>query len=113
MCGFAGEVRSSGLVDVVALERMADAVDRRGPDGRGSWTCGRVGFSHRRLTIIDLSERGAQPMVDADLGLTGVFNGCIYNYRELRSELEGEGYGFFSTSDTEVILKAFHRWGPD
>ncbi|MEM7191903.1 MAG: N-acetylglutaminylglutamine amidotransferase, partial [Pseudomonadota bacterium] len=65
------------------------------------------------LKIIDLSERGQQPMVDAELGLTLVFNGCIYNHKELRAELEGKGYRFFSTSDTEVVLKAWHAWGAD
>jgi asparagine synthase (glutamine-hydrolysing) len=73
---------------------------------------GRVAFGHRRLKILDLSECGAQPMVDSELGLTVVFNGLIYNYREIRHELEGHGYRFFSTTDTEVLLKAFHRWGP-
>jgi asparagine synthase (glutamine-hydrolysing) len=63
------------------------------------------------LKIIDLSERAVQPMVDPELGLTAVFNGCIYNYRELRCELEAAGYRFFSDSDTEVLLKAYHRWG--
>jgi len=70
-----------------------------------------VAFGHRRLSIIDLSARGAQPMVDSDLGLTLVFNGCIYNYQELRAELEAAGYRFFSTADSEVVIKAFHRWG--
>jgi asparagine synthase (glutamine-hydrolysing) len=74
---------------------------------------GPIALGHRRLKIIDLSERGAQPMVDPGLGLSAVFNGCIYNYRELRAELEGHGYRFFSDSDTEVILKSFHRWGAD
>ena len=84
---------------------------RRGPDGTGVHAAGPIALGHRRLKIIDLSERGGQPMVDAELGLAAVFNGCIYNYRELRAELEGAGYRFFSTSDTEVLLKAFHRWG--
>ena len=85
----------------------------RGPDGQGSWSAGRVAFGHRRLSVIDLSARGAQPMVDNELGLTAVFNGCIYDYQELRAELEGHGYRFFSTSDTEVILKGYHHWGTD
>jgi asparagine synthase (glutamine-hydrolysing) len=66
---------------------------------------------HRRLTIIDLSAAGAQPMIDNELGLRLVFNGCIYNYRELRQELQAKGYRFFSESDSEVILKAYHAWG--
>ena len=71
----------------------------------------RVGFGHRRLRIIDLSSRGAQPMVDAELGLSLAFNGCIYNYKELKAELAGKGYRFFSDSDTEVILKSYAEWG--
>ena len=63
------------------------------------------------MKIIDLSDRAAQPMVDPELGLTAVFNGLIYNYRELRSELRAAGYRFFSNSDSEVLLKAYHRWG--
>ncbi|MDT5022246.1 MAG: hypothetical protein QOI33_2770, partial [Mycobacterium sp.] len=70
-------------------------------------------LGHRRLKIIDLTEAGAQPMVDSELGLTIVWNGCIYNYKELRTELQGYGYRFFSHSDSEVLLKAYHRWGDD
>ncbi|HXV94784.1 MAG TPA: N-acetylglutaminylglutamine amidotransferase, partial [Pseudonocardia sp.] len=112
MCGIAGEVRFDGRsADVEAVTRITGALQRRGPDGYGVHAAGRVAFGHRRLKIIDLSERGAQPMVDPELGLTAVFNGCIYNYRELRAELAGHGYRFFSDADTEVILKAYHRWG--
>ena len=85
----------------------------RGPDFEGVVAHGPVALGHRRLSIIDLSVRGAQPMVDSDLGLTLVFNGCIYNYRDLRKELEDVGYHFFSSSDSEVVIKAFHRWGTD
>jgi asparagine synthase (glutamine-hydrolysing) len=114
MCGIAGEIRFDGApADVAAVGRITAAMQRRGPDGTGVHAAGRVAFGHRRLKIIDLSERGAQPMVDSELGLTAVFNGCIYNYRELRAELEGHGYRFFSDSDTEVLLKSFHRWGAD
>ena len=112
MCGIAGEIRlDGGVPDVAAVARITEAMHRRGPDGSGVHAAGPIALGHRRLKIIDLSERGGQPMVDAELGLAAVFNGCIYNYRELRAELEGAGYRFFSTSDTEVLLKAFHRWG--
>jgi asparagine synthase (glutamine-hydrolysing) len=112
MCGFAGELRFDGRsADLTAVERMNDSMQRRGPDGCGTWQRGPVALAHRRLTIIDLSRAGEQPMVDSDLGLTLVFNGCIYNYADLRRELKALGYRFFSTSDTEVILKAYHRWG--
>ncbi|MHB1533588.1 MAG: N-acetylglutaminylglutamine amidotransferase [Acidimicrobiales bacterium] len=112
MCGISGELRFDGQsADVLAVHRMADALSARGPDGHGLWATRSAALGHRRLSIIDLSWRGNQPMVDRDLGLTAVFNGCIYNHRELRSELEGSGYHFSSTSDTEVILKAYHHWG--
>jgi asparagine synthase (glutamine-hydrolysing) len=90
---------------------MADTMRNRGPDGAGAWAMDGVAMAHRRLKIIDLSAAGDQPMVDDELGLTIVFNGCIYNHRELRRELERDGYRFFSRSDTEVILKAYDRWG--
>jgi asparagine synthase (glutamine-hydrolysing) len=111
MCGFAGELATGRSADRDAVERMAATMDDRGPDGAGTWTHGAVALAHRRLKIIDLSSGGDQPMVDHDLGLSVVFNGCIYNHRELRSELEREGYMFWSTSDTEVILKAHAHWG--
>jgi asparagine synthase (glutamine-hydrolysing) len=111
VCGFAGELTVSGPADRAAVERMAATMDNRGPDGAGAWATGSVAMAHRRLKIIDLSATGDQPMVDADLGLTIVFNGCIYNHRELRGQLEREGYRFFSTSDTEVIIKAYWHWG--
>ncbi|MFF7177315.1 N-acetylglutaminylglutamine amidotransferase [Streptomyces sp. NPDC008121] len=114
MCGLSGEIRfDDRRPDVAAVERMTDRLAARGPDGRGIWSQGPVALGHRRLKIIDLSERGAQPMTDTDARLTGVFNGCVYNYRELRRELQGLGHRFFSTSDTEVILKAYHQWGTD
>jgi asparagine synthase (glutamine-hydrolysing) len=112
MCGISGELRFDGqAADVSAVVRMNDAQAARGPDGSGVWASRSVALGHRRLSIIDLSWRGDQPMVDRELGLTVVFNGCIYNHRQLRGELEGVGYRFSSTSDTEVILKAYHRWG--
>jgi asparagine synthase (glutamine-hydrolysing) len=112
MCGIAGEFRFDGSpADPAVVARITKAMERRGPDGTGVHAAGPVALGHRRLKIIDLSERGAQPMVDSALGLAVVFNGCIYNYRELRAELEGAGYAFFSTSDTETVLKAYAHWG--
>jgi len=112
VCGFSGEISlTGGAADPVAVAAMADTMQRRGPDSSGLFAQGGVALGHRRLKIIDLSERGAQPMVDAELGLAVAFNGCIYNHHELRRELEGHGYRFFSTSDTEVLLKAYHHWG--
>jgi asparagine synthase (glutamine-hydrolysing) len=111
MCGLAGEISFATKADVSRVARMLDKLAPRGPDGEGLYSLGKCCLGHRRLKIIDLSEHGAQPMVDSELGLTLVFNGCIYNYRALREELEGQGYYFFSTSDSEVILKAYAHWG--
>ncbi len=114
MCGISGEFTFDGTpADITAVSRMSSALAPRGPDGSGVWAQGRVALGHRRLSIIDLSACGAQPMTDAELGLTIVFNGCIYNYRALRGELEAAGHRFFSTSDTEVILKGYRHWGVD
>ncbi len=113
MCGFAGELSFTSTADRAAVERMAATMASRGPDGDGSWHDGPVALAHRRLKIIDLSAAGDQPMTDRELGLTVVFNGCIYNHRELRAELERDGVRFHSTSDTEVILKAYGRWGAE
>jgi asparagine synthase (glutamine-hydrolysing) len=114
MCGIGGELRfDARAADADAVRRMLPCLESRGPDGAGLWQRGPVVFGHRRLKIIDLSDAGRQPMTDEELGLTLVFNGCVYNYQQLREELRGYGYRFFSTSDTEVILKAYHRWGAD
>ena len=113
MCGICGEIRFDGRsADVAAVSRMTGAMVPRGPDSDGVVAHGPVALGHRRLSIIDLSAHGAQPMVDSDLGLSLVFNGCIYNYRDLRHDLQASGYRFFSTSDSEVVIKAFHNWGP-
>ncbi|MBW3644784.1 MAG: N-acetylglutaminylglutamine amidotransferase [Actinobacteria bacterium] len=114
MCGFAGELRLDGATaDVGAVVRMASTMKHRGPDGSGVWASGAVALGHQRLSVIDLSDLSAQPMVDRDLGLAIVFNGCIYNYPELRQQLVAEGERFFSDGDTEVILRAYRRWGLD
>ncbi|TDC46656.1 N-acetylglutaminylglutamine amidotransferase [Jiangella ureilytica] len=114
MCGLTGEFRFDNRpADLAAVGLMCDAMVSRGPDDSGAYAHGSLALGHRRLSIIDLSPYGHQPMIDAELGLTVIFNGCIYNYRELRDELRGHGYRFFSTSDTEVIAKAYHRWGED
>src|SRR3954454_16297169 len=108
MCGIAGIV-GGGPPDNGALERMAAAMAHRGPDGQDTWSDGRCGLAFRRLAIIDLDRRSMQPMhLD---GLHLVFNGEIYNYRELRSELEGLGHSFVTEGDTEVLLHAWQQWG--
>ena len=112
MCGICGELRLNGAIpDLAVINRMMEKLQRRGPDHGGSYSDGPLAFGHRRLAIIDLSIRANQPMVDAELGLALVFNGTIYNYPELRSELISRGYHFFSDGDSEVILKAYHAWG--
>lgn len=113
MCGIAGELRlDGGRVDDDALAAMGRACAHRGPDGEGQWSAGPVGFAHRRLAVLDLTPAAAQPMHLEDAGLTVAYNGEIYNYRELRRELEADGRAFRSSSDTEVLLHAWDRWGP-
>ncbi len=112
MCGIGGELRlDGGEPDLALMGRMLRRLARRGPDHEGTWSDGPLLLGHRRLSVIDLSDRSNQPMVDPDLGLALVFNGAIYNYRELRRDLLAKGYHFFSGGDTEVILKAYAEWG--
>nr|WP_288358368.1 N-acetylglutaminylglutamine amidotransferase [uncultured Pseudomonas sp.] len=114
MCGIAGELRFDNQpADLAAVERITHHLAPRGPDAHGFHSRGPVAFGHRRLKIMDLAEASGQPMIDNDLGLSMVFNGAIYNYPELRSELERLGYHFFSGGDTEVLLKGYHAWGAD
>ncbi|WP_425407297.1 N-acetylglutaminylglutamine amidotransferase [Hwanghaeella sp.] len=114
MCGICGEVTFDGSsASLNAIEKMMDVLVPRGPDSGGAIQRGRNAFGHRRLKIIDLSDRAEQPMTDPDLGLTIAFNGCIYNYKELRAELESKGHRFFSDGDTEVILRAYAEWKTD
>lgn len=116
MCGISGVVAfrsSADKVDRAELLRISDHMATRGPDGSGEWFSndGRVGFAHRRLSIIDLSPAGAQPMCSADGTLVITFNGEIYNYRALRKELEAAGCVFITTSDTEVLLHLYAKKG--
>ncbi len=114
MCGIAGELRFDPTpIDNAALARMTEHQSRRGPDAQGLWSVPQRGFGHRRLKIMDLSDAAQQPMVDPHLGLGIVFNGAVYNHAALRKELQGLGYTFFSSGDTEVLLKAYHAWGRD
>lgn len=114
MCGIAGELRfDSQTSDQATLKRMADKLARRGPDGEGYFFDGRIGLCHRRLAIIDLTERSRQPMLDETAGLALVFNGTIYNYPQLRAELMSKGHQFHSDGDTEVIMRAYVEWGDD
>ncbi|MFV3330108.1 N-acetylglutaminylglutamine amidotransferase [Pseudomonas sp. NY15437] len=112
MCGIAGELRfDNQAADLAAVERITHHLAPRGPDAWGFHSEGPVALGHRRLKIMDLAKASGQPMIDTALGLSLVFNGAIYNYPELRSELEALGYRFFSGGDTEVLLKGYHAWG--
>jgi len=112
MCGIAGLINlDAAPTSPVVLQRMTDAIAHRGPDGQGHWIEGNVGLGHRRLAIIDLSPAGHQPMVNADHRFVLSYNGEIYNFRELRTELEALGYWFRSASDSEVVLNALAAWG--
>ena len=112
MCGICGQLRfDRRKVSSETLNKMMLKLARRGPDSNGQWITGKIGFGHQRLSVIDLSSLGSQPMIDDKLKLSLVFNGTIYNYKSLRDQLTSKGYTFFSQSDTEVILKAYHFWG--
>ena len=112
MCGIAGIFNSDGRsVQIATLRKMTEVVKHRGPDGEGYWTNSFAGLGHRRLAIIDLSPLGHQPMQNADGSVVISYNGEVYNFNELRIELEAKGHGFHSRSDTEVVLRAYEQWG--
>jgi len=112
VCGICGEIALDGPAPARSvIETMSRVMIPRGPDAHGFHSDNGSIFGHRRLSIIDLNNRSNQPMLDEQLGLGVVYNGEIYNYRELKSELEARGYQFRTTGDTEVLLKAYHAWG--
>ncbi|MGI0116448.1 N-acetylglutaminylglutamine amidotransferase [Zooshikella sp. RANM57] len=112
MCGIAGEFRFDQQSPDLSFADVANRMQAtRGPDASGIFAQNNQLFAHRRLKIMDLSHEAQQPMVDMTLGLGIVFNGAIYNYREIRKRLIDQGYHFFSDVDTEVVLKAYHAWG--
>jgi len=114
MCGICGELRLDGTSpDQQTIQTMMARLERRGPDSAGHYLDSPVALGHRRLAVIDLSERSNQPLIDRELGLVLVFNGTIYNYPELKQQLITLGYRFFSDGDSEVILKAYAHWGED
>ena len=114
MCAICGIVNFDGRpVCVSDLVTMRDVMSHRGPDHGGVWTNGHAGLGHRRLSIIDLSELGNQPMTNAAATVCVTFNGEIYNFRELRRDLQEGGYEFRSRSDTEVIVHGYEQWGED
>lgn len=113
MCGIVGLVNFDGQpVSPLVLRAMTDIIAHRGPDGEGHYIDGAVGLGHRRLAIIDLSRAASQPMTDDTGNLVISYNGEVYNFQELRKELEAAGHVFRSRSDTEVVLLAYRHWGP-
>jgi asparagine synthase (glutamine-hydrolysing) len=113
MCGIAGVVSLSGNRACSALDAMTDALRHRGPDTSGAWSDERCGLGHRRLSIIDLSPAGRQPLANEDGTVRITFNGEIYNYRTLRSELAARGHRFRTQTDTETIVHAYEQWGTE
>lgn len=112
MCGICGEYNLTGdPVNPEYMMRMVMSLKHRGPDDQGIYCSGPIGMGHRRLSIIDLSPNGRQPMWSNDGTLCIVYNGEVYNYLEIKQDLLAEGYSFFSTTDTEVIVNAIHCWG--
>ena len=113
MCGIAGIWNRKGRpANQASLERMLNRLAHRGPDDHGIWIDGPIGLGSQRLSIIDLSAHARQPCTTADGEGVLVYNGEVYNYLELRRQLEDEGVRFTSTSDSEAVLYALHRWGP-
>lgn len=108
MCGIAGIYKFKAAVDIAQLKQMTDILAHRGPDGEGQWVEGNIGLGHRRLSIIDLSNHAAQPMLAVDNRYSITFNGEIYNYLELKEQLLKKGANFETQSDTEVLIWAFH-----
>jgi asparagine synthase (glutamine-hydrolysing) len=114
MCGITGFININGEpVSTSALGQMTDAIAHRGPDGEGHWVEGNIGLGHRRLAIIDLSPAGHQPMISIEHRYVMVYNGEVYNFQELRAELEACGYWFRSKTDSEVVLNALAEWGAE
>lgn len=113
MCGIAGQLnfRSGAPVDRQVVQGMCDLLAHRGPDGEGVYACGHVGLGHRRLAIIDLSPAGRQPMASEDERFRITFNGEVYNFLDLRADLEARGHRFRSRTDTEVVLAAYREFG--
>ena len=114
MCGITGIFNIDGKpVSINLLKKMTDVVKHRGPDGEGFWSDSFVGFGHRRLSIIDLSPLGHQPMQNDNGSLVIAYNGEVFNFQNIRIELEAKGYKFHSKTDSEVVLKTYQEWGED
>jgi len=111
MCGITGIInKNNNLIDKLLIEKINNLISHRGPDDEGFYHGDNFAFGHRRLSILDLSQDGHQPMHYKDR-YTITYNGEVYNYVELKNELEKEGYSFHSNTDTEVIIAAYDKWG--
>jgi len=117
MCGITGvyHFNNDEKTTKETVDKMRDTLAHRGPDGKGTFVSKdkKVGLGHRRLSIIDLSEKGAQPMTDEKEEIQIVYNGEVYNFKEIRKDLKNLGYDFKSETDTEVIMKSYQEWGVD
>src|SRR5688500_4621811 len=114
MCGIAGLVSPADpLTNELAVRRMTASLARRGPDSEGIEAWDGVVLGHRRLSILDLSDAGRQPMLSLDRSVGVVFNGAIYNFKALRSELQSRGFRFRTSTDTEVLVHGYRAWGID
>ncbi|MDA2921459.1 asparagine synthetase B, partial [Desulfobacterota bacterium AH_259_B03_O07] len=115
MCGIVGFYSDNNSIDESVLKSMRDALSHRGPDDAGLYIEKEhnVGLAHRRLSILDLSSQGHQPMSNDDGSIWITYNGEVYNFKEIREELEKKSYAFKSNSDTEVLVKAYEEWGID
>jgi asparagine synthase (glutamine-hydrolysing) len=113
MCGIAGIVSTTPIVLETRLQPMVEAQRHRGPDDAGLWSDSLCGLGHRRLSIIDLSPAGHQPLSNRDGTLWVTFNGEIYNFQELRARLESLGHSFRTRTDIEVLVEAYEQWGTD
>ena len=112
MCGVAGIIDYDvDEISIKVLKKITNSITHRGPDGEGFWIENDIGIGHKRLSIIDLSDAGVQPMFSMDKRYVISYNGEIYNFLELRKELEKDGFVFNSRTDTEVVLNSFIKWG--
>ena len=112
MCGIYGEVSLNQTIDHLRINKNLQLLDHRGPDDEGIWINDdrKIAFGFKRLSIIDLSKRGNQPMIDSSNNYVIIFNGEIYNFKKLKKQLQKKGHQFKSISDTEVLLKAYIEW---
>ena len=112
MCGFVGFTNKINDASIV-LGKMMDRIKHRGPDSDGKYVDEQIAMGFRRLSIIDLSDQGSQPIFNEDKSLVLTFNGEIYNYKDLREELVASGHKFYTQTDSEVLIHGYEQWGED